>query len=56
MSEEQEPACRLCELKIPMIYYVQGRKMMHEARGLSVESCERVEHALRQLKQRKAAP
>lgn len=45
-----EPKCRACELGIPMIWFVQGKKYMHEAPGLSVTSCERIEAELRAKK------
>lgn len=35
----EQVACALCRAGIPLIWWVQGRKYVHEAPGLSVEPC-----------------
>ena len=35
--------CDACRAGLPLIWFVQGKKYMHEAPGLSVTSCKRVE-------------
>lgn len=35
--------CPACRARIPLIWFVQGKKYMHEAPGLSVTSCARID-------------
>ena len=41
--------CRACAAGLPLVWHVQSRRTMHEAPGLSVEPCARIEaHQRRQ--------
>lgn len=35
--------CRACEAGLPLIWDVQGRKYMHDAPGLCMTPCDRIE-------------
>lgn len=41
--------CRACEAGLPLVWHVQSRRTMHQAQGLSVTPCARIEaHERRQ--------
>ena len=42
--------CAACRAGLPLIWWVQGKKYMHEAQGLSVTSCEVLEDRERRAK------
>ena len=35
--------CRACRAGLPLVWHVQSKKYMHEAPGLSVTSCTRID-------------
>ena len=41
MSADVE--CRACSAGLPIVWHVQSKKYMHEAQGLSVTSCARID-------------
>jgi hypothetical protein len=42
-SSGESIECRACEAGLPLVWHVQSRRTMHEAQGLSVVTCKRIE-------------
>ena len=43
-------SCRACAAGLPLIWDVQGRKYMHDAPGLCMTPCDRIEARVRRVR------